>query len=189
MVFLVASPCWVDSPPAHTTPLGAGAQHSAADGAKFREKMIERVTAQLEVNADQKLKLSGLADKLQEQRLALKGQSSDPRSEMQSLTSSDKFDRSRAQAIVGEKTAAISLKSPEVVAALGDFYDGLSTVQQRKVRDFLQRGSRTRASGGVGLGLYLSRLVAQVHGASWSIRNAHPGFEISISFRIKAAGS
>jgi periplasmic protein CpxP/Spy len=123
-------------------PHGSGEQHSSADVAKFREKMIERVSAQLELNADQKLKLGVLADKLQEQRLALKGKSSDSRAEMQSLISTEKFDRSRAQAIVGEKTAAISSKSPEVVAAMGDFYDGLNAVQQQKVRDFLQRGGR-----------------------------------------------
>jgi periplasmic protein CpxP/Spy len=123
-------------------PHGSGEQHGSADVAKFREKMIERVSAQLELNADQKLKLGVLADKLQEQRLALKGKSSDPRAEMQSLISTEKFDRSKAQAIVGEKTAAISTKSPEVVAAMGDFYDGLNAVQQQKVRDFLQRGGR-----------------------------------------------
>ena len=123
-------------------PHGSGTQHSAADVAKFREKMLERVSAQLELNADQKLKLGVLADKLQEQRLALKGKTSDPRAEMQALISSDKFDRSRAHTLVGEKTAAITTKSPEVVAAMGDFFDGLNAVQQQKVRDFLQRGGR-----------------------------------------------
>ena len=121
---------------------GPGAQHSAADVSKFREKMIERVSSQLELNTDQKQKLGVLADKLQEQRLALKGKSTDPRAELQGLISGEKFDRSRAQALVGEKTAAIATKSPEVVAAMGDFYDGLSPVQQQKVRDFMQRGGR-----------------------------------------------
>ncbi len=123
-------------------PHGPGAPHSAADVAKFREKMIERVSAQLELNADQKLKLGVLADKVQEQRLALKGKSSDPKAEIQALITGEKFDRARAQSMVGEKTAAISSKSPEVVAALGDFYDGLNAGQQQKVRDFLQRGGR-----------------------------------------------
>jgi signal transduction histidine kinase len=42
--------------------------------------------------------------------------------------------------------------------------------------------SRSRATGGVGLGLYLSRLVAEAHGATWSIRNARPGLEVSVIF-------
>lgn len=37
--------------------------------------------------------------------------------------------------------------------------------------------ARTRATGGVGLGLYLCRLVAQSHGGSLALRNAQPGLE------------
>ncbi len=40
--------------------------------------------------------------------------------------------------------------------------------------------SRSRASGGVGLGLSLCKLIAAAHGAELSIRNAAPGLEISL---------
>ena len=40
--------------------------------------------------------------------------------------------------------------------------------------------ARTRASGGVGLGLYLCRLVAQAHGGSLVLRNAQPGLEAQV---------
>ncbi|KQP18199.1 HAMP domain-containing sensor histidine kinase [Pseudorhodoferax sp. Leaf267] len=40
--------------------------------------------------------------------------------------------------------------------------------------------SRERGSGGVGLGLYLCKLVAQAHGARWRVRNAHPGLEVRV---------
>ncbi|MBI5255656.1 MAG: HAMP domain-containing protein [Burkholderiales bacterium] len=39
--------------------------------------------------------------------------------------------------------------------------------------------ARTRGSGGVGLGLYLCRLVAQSHGGELRLRNAQPGLEVS----------
>ena len=42
--------------------------------------------------------------------------------------------------------------------------------------------SRERATGGVGLGLYLSRLVAQAHGAAFTVRNARPGLEVAVRF-------
>jgi signal transduction histidine kinase len=41
--------------------------------------------------------------------------------------------------------------------------------------------ARQRTTGGVGLGLYLCRLVAQAHGGTLSIRNAGPGLEVSVS--------
>ncbi|RTL15379.1 MAG: HAMP domain-containing protein [Burkholderiales bacterium] len=42
--------------------------------------------------------------------------------------------------------------------------------------------ARTRGEGGVGLGLYLCRLVAEAHGSRLELRNAAPGFEASVRF-------
>lgn len=40
--------------------------------------------------------------------------------------------------------------------------------------------ARERSSGGVGLGLYLCRLVVRAHGASWHVANAHPGLLVQV---------
>lgn len=40
--------------------------------------------------------------------------------------------------------------------------------------------SRERATGGVGLGLYLCRLVARAHGGEFTLRNAQPGLEVKV---------
>ena len=40
--------------------------------------------------------------------------------------------------------------------------------------------ARTRDGGGVGLGLYLCKLVAQAHGGSFAVRNAQPGLEVRV---------
>jgi periplasmic protein CpxP/Spy len=110
---------------------------SVEEQAKFRGKVIERVSSKLDLTADQKQRLNALADKLHEQRLALRGKT-DPRADVKSLIAGDKFDRTKAQAMVGEKTAALNTRSPEVIAAFGDFYDSLNTAQQAKVRDFME---------------------------------------------------
>ena len=119
---------------------GAGwNQMNSEDQARFRERVIDRVASKLELNADQKARLGVLADKLREQRLTVMGQGGDPRAQVQALVAGEKFDRARAQALVAEKTAAVNGKSPEVIAALADFYDSLNPAQQAKVREFMQR--------------------------------------------------
>lgn len=45
---------------------------------------------------------------------------------------------------------------------------------------FRPDAARTRSAGGVGLGLYLCRLVAQAHGGSLTLRNARPGLAVTV---------
>lgn len=44
--------------------------------------------------------------------------------------------------------------------------------------------ARTRSAGGVGLGLYLCRLVAQAHGGQLTLRNAEPGLAVVAAWPV-----
>ena len=115
---------------------------SASDGdrAEWRAKMVERVSGKLGLNEAQKQKLTALAQTLHEQRQALAAGGTSPREQMQSLVAGSTFDKARARTLIDEKIAAVQTRSPQVIAALADFYDGLDAAQQQKVRDFMQRG-------------------------------------------------
>lgn len=115
-----------------------GMAMSAEDGAKSRDRMMGRVSSRLDLNDEQKKRLTALTDKLHEQRLALLGKTTDPRAEFQALISGERFDKARAQALISEKTAALNSKSPEVLAAAADFFDSLTPSQQQRVREFMQ---------------------------------------------------
>lgn len=115
-----------------------GVNMSVEQYAQMRDKMVGRVASKLDLNEDQKKRLSVLGDKLYEQRTALIGQTKDPRAEIKALVAGPKFDAARAQALVTEKTTVLQTKSPEVIAALADFYDSLNPAQQQKVRDFME---------------------------------------------------
>lgn len=112
---------------------------SDEDAAKARARMVDRIGSRLDLDDTQKAKLGTLADQLRAQRQALTG-GTDPRAEIQSLVAGNTFDRTKAKAFVDAKTSAIQTKSPELIAALGDFYDSLRPEQQQKVRDFMSRG-------------------------------------------------
>ena len=49
--------------------------------------------------------------------------------------------------------------------------------------------ARSRSAGGVGLGLYLCRLVAESHGGKLQLRNARPGLEVSLCLPLTAAAA
>ena len=115
------------------------------DAAKMKAKMIEKVGSRLDLDEAQKAKLGLLADKLRAQRNALVGSTTDPRAELQSLVAGTTFDRAKAKALVEAKTGAITTQSPEVIAAMADFYDSLKPEQQAKVREFM--ASRGRGWG------------------------------------------
>jgi protein CpxP len=114
-----------------------GANLSAEQYAQKRDKMVDKAASKLDLTEDQKKRLATLGDKLYEQRTALIGTTKDPRAEMKALVASDKFDATRAQALITEKTTALQTKSPEVIAALADFYNSLNPAQQQKVRDYM----------------------------------------------------
>jgi signal transduction histidine kinase len=66
-----------------------------------------------------------------------------------------------------------------VALAVRDFGPGVSDEQLQRLSEPFYRtdSARVRASGGVGLGLYLCRLVAQAHGGQLRLRHAQPGLE------------
>jgi periplasmic protein CpxP/Spy len=119
-----------------------GAQVSAEDAAKWREKLLERGGKELQLDEAQKQKLGVVFDRLREQRNTVVGATQNPRAELRALVSGERFDAARAQALVDEKTNALRAGSPQTIAALADFYDSLKPEQQQKLRDFMDKRGR-----------------------------------------------
>lgn len=111
---------------------------SEEDAAKMKTRIVDKVGSRLELDDAQKAKLGVLADKLREQRNALVA-GGDPRAEFAAVIAGPTFDRTKAKTLVDAKTGAINTKSPEVIAAMADFYDSLKPEQQAKVREFMSR--------------------------------------------------
>jgi signal transduction histidine kinase len=70
-----------------------------------------------------------------------------------------------------------------IVITVRDFGPGVDEAALPHLAEPFYRtdAARQRATGGVGLGLYLCRLVAQAHGGSMEVRNARPGLEVRVT--------
>ncbi len=119
-----------------------GMSMSSEDESRLQGKFVEKVSKELDLTAPQKQHLVTIAERVREQRKALIGSTTDPRAELQALVSGERFDRTRALAIVEEKTQAVRGKSPEVIAAMADFFDSLNPAQQQELREHLQQRHR-----------------------------------------------
>jgi periplasmic protein CpxP/Spy len=109
--------------------------------AEMRGKAVERISSKLELNTEQQTKLGVLADQLMASRKALRGDS-DPRADIQALIAGDKFDRSKAQMLLDQKSQVVRGNGPQVLSAFGDFYDSLSPAQQKQLRERMQKRDR-----------------------------------------------
>jgi len=116
--------------------------------AEMRERMIERISDKLDLDAAQKLKLDAVATELDAQRKALRGEGANPRDDIRALIAGDSFDRGKAQALLDQKTAAVQQQAPKVLYALADFYDSLTPEQQQQVRERFDEHRGGRGQGG-----------------------------------------
>ena len=83
---------------------------------------------------------------------------------------------------------SLSRHGNDLVLRVRDHGPGVMEAQVPRLSEpfFRADAARQRSTGGVGLGLYLCRLVAQAHGGSLSVRNAHPGLEVTVSLPLTA---
>ena len=90
--------------------------------------------------------------------------------------------RHSSQASAAPRIEVQPLPDGAVHISVRDFGPGVADDQLPHLGQpfFRPDAARTREGGGVGLGLYLCRLVAQAHGGSFAVRNARPGLEVVV---------
>lgn len=106
---------------------------------EVRGKAIDKIGSKLELSAEQKQKLGVLADEMIASRKAFRGEAADPRTELKALVAGDKFDRTKAQALLDQKMQVMQGNGPKMLSAFGDFYDSLNPEQQKQVRERMEK--------------------------------------------------
>lgn len=110
-----------------------------ADFGRAKAQLVERIADRMDLDASQRQQLDLLGEQLLAQRKALMA-GTEPRAALQALVAGNSFDRSGAEALLMAKTDALRAGAPAVIAAFGDFYDGLRPEQQTQLREQLARG-------------------------------------------------
>jgi signal transduction histidine kinase len=77
---------------------------------------------------------------------------------------------------------SLSAQGGGVLLQVRDFGPGVDADQLARLTEPFYRtdSARQRATGGVGLGMYLCRLIAQAHGSELELRNASPGLDVRL---------
>ena len=91
----------------------------------------------------------------------------------------------------GQAPVVSTSATPQAVQlVVRDFGPGMDESQLQHAAEAFYRAdaARLRSTGGVGLGLYLCKLVAEAHGGTLTLRNAHPGLEITTTLPLPPAG-
>ena len=78
--------------------------------------------------------------------------------------------------------AAVDGPTQGIELEVRDHGPGVDEAQLERLTEAFYRtdGARQRATGGVGLGMYLCRLIAEAHGGRFTVRNANPGLQIIV---------
>jgi protein CpxP len=116
----------------------------------YAVRHIERLGKELNLNEAQTAKLNVVTDTLRKGRETMRSKHDEKQKEVLALLDQPKLDRQRALGLVQQATRDISDHAPEMIAAVGEFYDSLTPSQQQKLRvelkERMEHGDRCRWS-------------------------------------------
>jgi Spy/CpxP family protein refolding chaperone len=116
--------------------IGGGAAYATykfAHHGNFAAHMVERVSDKLDLNPTQEQSLEVLANELITFKTEMKRELKDDRQTFRDMLAAPSFDQVQAIEMLNTKTRALNENAPAVVAALGNFLDGLSAEQRAEI--------------------------------------------------------
>lgn len=117
--------------------VGAFSACSFHGGPEHRAQWVmEKVTKKLKLNDAQQVQLNNVSEEIKAAREATEQQFGDDREQLLALLEQPTLDQDKILSLVRSRTEAFNERAPDIVAAVGEFYDGLTGEQQAKVREF-----------------------------------------------------
>ena len=114
----------------------------------YAVRHIERLGKKLNLDEAQTARLNAVSETLRKSREAVRSRHEETRKAALALLDQPKLDRQRATNLVQQTVRDINERTPEMIAALGEFYDSLTPPQQQKLRaemkERMEYGDRCR---------------------------------------------
>ncbi|PID64062.1 MAG: hypothetical protein CSB44_00030 [Gammaproteobacteria bacterium] len=121
--------------------------------ARFGARMIENVSEQLSLDANQREALDGLRTEFLEMREALRGEGN-MRDTLLEMATADTFDQGAALAMLNTRAEAVQTHAPDLVAAAALFFDGLDAEQKARMTEMAERFDERGRHGHRGMGCH-----------------------------------
>ncbi len=112
-----------------------GKGHFRMSPEKRAQYFMEQVTEELKLTGPQVAKLGAVKDALLKARGEMLAQRKATQESVLQMLEQPTMDRDWVLSLVQQRTQEVNDKAPQVVAALGNFYDTLSPEQRQKLRD------------------------------------------------------
>ncbi len=108
--------------------------------------VLEKVGKKLELNETQQVLLKNVSEEILAARVATREQMGADREQLLALLEEPTLDQDTVLSLIQTRTNDFNERAPDIVAAAGEFYDGLTVEQQSKIREFIQehKGSKHR---------------------------------------------
>ena len=101
------------------------------------EKIVEKVTEELELTTTQQARLSEVKDEFLETRKTMRSNREQTKTDIQTMLKQPTLDRNKANSIVNQHIETIHSRSPVIIDAIGNFYDSLDDTQRAELTEFL----------------------------------------------------
>ena len=101
------------------------------------EWMVQKVTSELELDAAQQAKLATVKDEFLDMRTDLRSEREQTRADVLVMMQQPVLDRNKANAIVAQYVNKVDARAPQIIDAIGDFYDSLNDEQRAELNGFI----------------------------------------------------
>jgi Spy/CpxP family protein refolding chaperone len=100
--------------------------------------MVEKISSELELTEPQVEKLEDVRDQMMNARKQMHQERKIAREDISNLLGPSSLDRDQSLAMINQRLDAIRDKAPQLVNALGDFYDSLTPEQRAELKERIE---------------------------------------------------